>query len=238
MTTSIKIGKKTIYFDDEKHKFWDEEGNLIPSVTTFTGIIDKSSALINWAVNLTKQYLLAKIENGEQITTLDIEEATKEHRRIKEEAADIGTQIHEWVSCWIKGEKPEIPEDDRIRNGITAFLQFQKDQKVKWLESEMIIYSQKHGFAGVLDAIGKTGKKLVLFDFKSSNGIYPEHALQTAAYQIAYEEMTGKKIDYRVIVRFGKDTGDFEWRIFSDNKDDQGAFLACQTLKERLKKLG
>jgi CRISPR/Cas system-associated exonuclease Cas4 (RecB family) len=237
MTKSIKLNKKTIYFDDEKHRFWDEEGNNIPSVTSFTGIIDKSSALIGWAIKLTKQYLLSKIENGEQITIIDIEEATKEHRKAKEEAADIGTQIHEWIEKWIKGEKPEIPEDEKIGNVINAFLQFQKEYKVKWLETEKIVYSQKYNFAGILDAVGIINKKLVIFDFKSSNGIYSEYAFQTAGYQIAYEEMTGKRIDHRIIVRFGKDTGDFEWRKFDENEKDKKAFIACLTLKNRLKEL-
>jgi hypothetical protein len=237
MIKNIKVGEKIIYFDDDKHKFWDEKGNTINSVTSFTGVIDKSGALIGWAVNLAKKYLLAKIENGEQITIIDVEEAVKEHRRIKEEAADIGTQIHNWVDKWIKGEKPEIPEEERVRNGITAFLQFQKDKKVEWIESEKIVYSRKHNFAGILDAIGLIGKDLVIFDFKSSNGIYPEYAFQTAAYQLAYEEMAKKKIKYRMIVRFGKDTGDFEWRRFDENKKDQEAFVACKTLKERLKEM-
>lgn len=235
MTESITVGKKTIYFDDEKHKFWDEERAAIPSVTTFTGVIDKSGALIGWAIKLTKQYLLDRIENGEQITILDIEEAAKEHRKFKEAAADIGTQIHEWIDRWIKGEKPEIPEDDKIRNGITAFLKFQKEYNVKWLESEKIVYSPKYNFAGILDAVGMIDKKLVLIDFKSSNYIYPEHSFQAAAYQLAYEEMTKKKISHRLIVRFGKDTGDFEWRKFDQNKKDQQVFLACKTIRERLK---
>ncbi|GIW70345.1 MAG: hypothetical protein KatS3mg101_1092 [Patescibacteria group bacterium] len=181
--------------------------------------------------------MLGKIKNGEQITIIDIEEASKEHRKVKEEAADIGTQIHEWVNKWIEGKKPEIPEDDRIRNGITAFLQFQKEYKVKWLESEKIVYSQKYNFAGILDAVGFINKKLIIFDFKSANAIYPEFALQTAGYQIAYEEMMKKNVDHRLIVKFGKETGDFEWRKFEENEKDKKAFLACLTLKNRLKEL-
>jgi hypothetical protein len=233
----VKFDKKTIYFDPESHKFWDEDGENIPSVTSFTSIIDKSNFLIAWAVNLGKNYLLDKIKNGEQITIIDIEEASKIHRQTKEKAADIGTQIHEWINKWIIGEKPEIPNEDNVKNGIMAFLQFQKDQKVKWVESEKIIYSKKYNFAGILDAIGVIDKSLVLFDFKSSNGIYPEYALQTAAYQIAYEETTKNKINYRVIVRFGKENGDFEWRRFAENEKDKKAFLAAKILKERLREL-
>jgi hypothetical protein len=230
-----KVGKKTIFFNEDKHRFTDEVGNKIDSVTTFTGVIDKSGALIGWAVKLFKNYLADRIENGEQITSIDIEEGAKQHRLRKEEAADIGTQIHELVSLWIKGKKFEIPEDERVQNGFNAFLKFQREHKMKWLESEKIVYSTKHNYAGILDGIAFSGKDRILVDFKSSNGIYSEAYFQTAGYQIAYEEMTKHKISHRVIVRFGKNDGEFEFRELKNNVGDKKAFLACLELKRRLK---
>lgn len=235
MKELIQVGKSKIYFDRENHGFWDTDNNRLLSVTAITGVIDKSDALMGWAVRLAKDYLLEKIQNKEQITSLDVEEASKEYRKKKEEAADIGTLIHEWVSTWITGKKPRIPEEEKLHGGITAFLKFQKEYEVKWLESEMVVYSRKHGYAGILDAVGKIGSKTFLVDFKSSNAIYPEYALQTAGYQICYEEMMKKKIDSRMIVRFGKDTGEFEFKRFEDNEVDKRAFLACKEIKERLR---
>jgi len=237
MLKEYTIGKTKIRFDDEKHRFWNEDGKPIYSVTSVTGIIDKSNILIAWAVGKVKTYLIEKLDNGEQITILDIEEAVKEPRRIKETAADIGTKIHEWINQWLEGKNPKIPEDDKVRNGITAFLQFQKKNKVKWIESERVVYSKKHDFAGFLDAVGKIGNKLVLVDFKSSNGIYPEYDIQTAGYQIAYEEETKKKIDERMIIRFGKEDGIFEVRSTDRNDEDKKAFLACLTLKRRMREI-
>lgn len=227
MLKEYKIGTHKINFDEEKHRFWNEHGKEIPSVTTATKIIDKSNILIAWAVKLVKNYLIEKIDKGEPITNLDIEEAAKEPKRIKETAADIGTQIHDWIDQWIQGKEPAIPDDEKVRNGITAFLRFQKENQIKFVETNRVVYSKKHGFAGFLDAIGKVKDKLVLIDFKSSNGIYPEYALQTAGYQIAYEEETKKKIDHRMIIRFGKETGAFEFKEFKDNDEDKKAFLGC-----------
>lgn len=231
----ITIGKKTIFFDDANdwHKFTDQQGNKVESVTTFTSVISKP-ALIDWAVRMAKEYLISKIDNGEQITVLDIEEAGRQHRKKKEEAGNIGQQIHEIVSKWIKKEPYEIPEDDRVRNGFDAFLKFQKEHKVKWLESERICYSAKNNYAGILDAIGIFGKKLTLIDIKSSSGIWPEMALQVAGYQIAWEEETKKKIEKRMIVRFDRDNGSFEYRELPNDKQDKEAFLACVTLKRAL----
>lgn len=240
MIIETQVGETVVYFDDERHRFWRVEDSAkiyIPGVTTLTGVIDKSAALIPWAVKLARLHLIAKIESGEQVTILDVEEACKQHTIRKKEAADIGTEIHSLVEKWIKQEEIDVPEDVRIRNGLDAFLKFQQEHKAKWIDSEKIIYSPTHDYAGILDAVAEIAGDLVLVDFKSSNGIYPEMSFQTAAYQMAYEEMTGKQIKYRLIARFGKDNGEFELRRYEDNQKDKAAFLACLTLKNRMREL-
>ena len=49
-------------------------------------------------------------------------------------------------------------------------------------------------------------------------------SFQTAGYQIAYEAMTGKKIDHRLIIRFGEYDGEFEARQYDDNAADKSDF--------------
>jgi len=233
------VVKLSVDIDEEKHECFDCKGKKIEdSVTGATGIIDKSGALMGWVAKMMGLYLLAEKDKGNfQITEEMIDRAKREYRRLKTEAADLGTEIHKWTSDWIKGKNPAMPTDERVVNGITAFLKFQKEHKVKWLESERIIYSKKHNYWGVLDAIGKIGKDLVLIDFKSSSGIYPEMFIQTAGYQLAYEEETGKKITKRMIVKFGKEDGKFEVRELDNGKEDQTAFVAALTLKRRISEI-
>jgi hypothetical protein len=231
-------GKEKISFDENRHIFYDDKGNCLLSVTGVTGTIDKSGALMGWVAKMIGLYLLQEKEKGnDKITEQLIDTAKREYRRIKQEAADIGQAIHDWISEWIKGKKPEMPDNEKVVNGITAFLKFQKEHKIKWLESERFVFSKKHKFCGILDAIGKTGKELVLFDFKSSNAIYPEMFLQVAGYNIAYQEETGKKIDKKVIIRFGKEDGMFQLKELENEGKDEKAFLACLELTKRLKEL-
>ncbi len=243
MKKEIKLynNKVTIYFDEGRHWFTNKNGESIISVTAATGIIDKSQPLMSWAVKKAREYLLNnwKINKGyDQFEIVNLlGEASKQHRIFKKKAADIGTEIHQWVSDWILGKKPEMPDNEKVINGITAFLQFQKEHKLKWLKSESYIYSKKHNYAGILDAIAIEGKDLVLVDFKSSNAIYPEMFLQVAGYKIAYEEEMGKIIDKRIIVRFGKEDGNFEVKELDGDKQDEKAFLAALTLKRRMKDL-
>jgi hypothetical protein len=232
--------KVKISFDEDKHIFYDEKGKVLLSVTGATGVVDKSGALMGWAVKMALNFLrdkwLGKTETP-VITEEDFIEASRQHRIKKQEAADIGTLIHEWVSLKITGKNPEMPKDDKVVNGITAFLKFQKEHNLNWIESERYVYSKKHGYAGILDAIAEEDGKLTLVDFKSSNGIYDDMFFQVAGYQIAYEEETEKKIERKLILRFGKEDGEFEVKELDNSNKDKKAFLACLELKRRLNEL-
>ena len=235
---SLYKGKVKIKFEDERHIFYDEKGKQIPGVTSATGVVDKSGALMGWVAKMMGLYLLTEKEKGNGMITEElVGKAKKEYRNLQKQAADIGTEIHQWVSDWILGKKPEMPDNEKVVNGITAFLRFQKEHNLKWVESEKVIYSKKHSYAGILDAVAKEGNKLVLIDFKSSSGIYEEMQFQVAGYEIAYEEETGKKIDKRIIIKFGKETGDFEVKELDNIEKDKKAFLACLQLKNRLNEL-
>ena len=189
-----KVVLKFVTDHADKHEYYDKKGNILSGVTYFTGVVDKSDALIGWAVRSMGDFLLQEANKGnDKITNELISIAKIEFRRIKQEAMDNGKAIHAWIEQWIAGENPEIPDKAEIRNGVTAFMDFQNTHKVNWLESERLVYSKKYNYPGTADAIGRIGKDLVLFDFKSSkpssvspDGIYPEHSIQAAGYQLAY----------------------------------------------------
>lgn len=234
---SLYNGKIIINFEGENegHKFYDEKGRQLLSVTKVSGLIDKSNILMGWAIKLMGQYLINEMVNGnDRITEELIETAKKKYKEAQMEAKDIGKEIHEWISQWILGKKPKMPENEKVVNGISAFLKFQKENKFKWIESERIVYSKKHNYAGFLDAVAMNVKERILVDFKSSNGIYPEMVLQVAGYKIAYEEETKKKIDRAMIIRLGKETGEFEVRELDDMGKDEKAFLGLLAATKRL----
>lgn len=241
MIIETKCYGEIIYFDEEKHKFWrmvDGEKIPIESVTKFTGIIDKSGALIGWAVKLFREFLTAKLEKGE-ITAEDIYEGSRQHTIKKKEAGDVGTQIHDLVEKWIKKQDIDLNNlPEQVVNGFQAFLKFQSENKFEWIESEKIVYSKKYNYAGILDAIAIDGEgKKVLVDFKSSNGLYPEYALQASGYQFAVEEMGEHNCDYKLLIRFGKEDGNFEAKKFNDDKEDKDGFLQALKLTRTMQRL-
>jgi hypothetical protein len=222
----------TLEFEEEKHKF-TIAGRSILSVTAITGMIDKSGALIGWAVKLFREFLLDKISNGENITPETVVEGSRQHSIKKQQAADIGTEIHEWVNEFIDKKNPKMPDKEAVKNGALAFLKWIDENKVKFLKSEEIVYSKKYDYAGILDAEAIVNKERCIVDFKSSNGIYNEMRYQVAGYQCAKEEMTGKKYDCRWIIQFGKDTGEFTAYRLDEYKKDLSAFLGALVIKKR-----
>ena len=82
---------------------------------------------------------------------------------------------------------------------------------------EMPIWSKRWKFRGRLDRIMRRGKKLVLVDIKATTQIMPATALQTAFYQIGFEEMTKEKIKERWIIRLK--LNDYELKPCNDIYD-------------------
>jgi len=234
-------GEIVITFDDERHKFWRDDGNPILSVTAATEVIDKSGPLIGWAVNemanyLIKNFSLDQIKTEQEKVSM-ILLAKSSYREASQKARDIGSEIHDWINKWIRGEKPSIPKDPLVLNGVNAFLKWINKRDVEFVESEKVIYSKQYDYAGFLDTEAKIGKKLCIIDFKSSKGIYTEMRYQVAAYQQAREEEMKKKYDSRWIVSLGKENGEFQAVELDDQEKDLKAFLGALNLKKRLLEL-
>jgi hypothetical protein len=52
-----------------------------------------------------------------------------------------------------------MPQEEVVPQGVNAFLDWEKENKVKWIESELLIYSKEHDYCGRADAIAKIGSK-------------------------------------------------------------------------------
>lgn len=189
-------------------------------VTTAINVLDKSGALIPWAVGLAVDFIKEHKElldhDSDEIYALAEEESEKK----KNEAADLGTLVHDWISRDIFGVSQLMPEDERVVRGVLAWIDWKESHDVKILHSEKAVYSLKHDYVGTLDFTAnvkscgglccgnsESGERLhVLGDIKTGNGIYESHGMQTAAYLKAEEEETGKKFDGRLIVRLSKES--------------------------------
>lgn len=238
----------TFYPTSHKYKKAGDKGYLT-SVTSVTGVIDKSPFLIPWAVGLTANYLRAFTETveGELVHKLALEtaidEASRQHTIKKEEAGDKGSQVHAFAEAFThavltRSAPPSVETDDEdVKRGINAFLSWVTQNHVQFVAPELLVYSRKHDYCGILDAVAVVNGKKYIIDYKTSKRIYTEYLLQVAGYGIAYEEEHGA-VDGYIILRFDKETGELEQRVLdkkADIKEAKTTFLSALKLKQWLK---
>ena len=164
--------------------------------------------------------------------------------KIKNEAARPGTLMHSFIEGHIKGEKVDTVDftENQIelaKNSYFAFVEWEKAMKPKYLGTEIQLVSEKYRFGGTADMVGEIGGELVLADWKTSKGIYPEMTIQVAAYKIAYEEMNpGKKVHHGGILRLDRETSAYDYHDISSKKMEWGweVFQHCLALYALKKK--
>ena len=141
----------------------------------------------------------------------------------RDEAAESGTLAHEMVEAHINGTTVDASaySDETAGEALAAFgayLNWEKMTKLKIVEQEMPMVSERYQFGGCPDAIGEIDGELCLVDWKTSNGVYPDYLIQLAAYKQLWEEnnpdrpLTGGFH----LCRFAKSHGDFAHHYYPD----------------------
>lgn len=186
-------------------RFYEIEGKFYPSVTTILEAFPLTFGLREFFQNNTKY----EAERIREETALS---GSKIHHTI--ELMLMGREVSPYGLTDEQINILNISEPTLVRKlreaftekedkALKGFKQFFEDCKPEIIENEKIIFSKKHGFAGTLDFVGritlpatknrKAKKMLVLLDYKTGKGIYPEYELQVAAYLMAYKEMMKTK---------------------------------------------
>lgn len=190
-------------------------------------------------------------------------EAKAAPREEKEEAADIGAQAHAWIEQHIKfclqnsNHYTNIPwllypENEKVKSCCQAAFSWMQRHNVRWICTEKKIFSHKYRYAGTLDGKALVDScdnpkccpnafkdRLSLIDWKSSNYLYLEFLLQTAAYEFADMEESGDLIEDRWVIRLGKENGEFEpWHLTNETfTSDWYAFQHALALYRSIQEL-
>lgn len=245
-TADLFNGSVRVEFRPQGHKYSVIEDGVRthpPSVTTITGTLSKP-AILPWGINCTidacreciKPYTLYTPDELEKIWAA----ARQQSLSVKEEAAGIGTAAHDWIHEHLSGRKPEMPaEGTPQRRCVDAVLDFFLTHDVQLIHTECPIYSRVYKFSGRMDLDAWVDGKRTLVDFKTGNGIYEECRLQTAAYSQARYEELGVLYDQRLILRLGKQNGEFYEKFYpaADQVPDLLAFLGLKIAYDRLTEL-
>ena len=158
------------------------DGEEADGVTTVISNGVAKPALVGWAANVTRDYA---VDHWDELAICApserIKQLTGARFADRDAAAGRGTQIHQLAHRLAVGEEVEVPE--ALEGHVDAYLQFIREWEPEELFAETVVGSRQHGYMGTLDLICRLGSVTWLLDFKTTrSGIYPEAALQLAAY--------------------------------------------------------
>ncbi len=217
--STLYKGKVKVKFYPISHQYWvSVNGSSFKrksGSTTYIGIKDKSVPLGIWQQTMTLDFLLQNISKGVNIDEDMAIQAVIQNDIAKDEAVDIGKEMHDWLERYAKFKMkdksqlkmPEMPEIKEAITGVNAFLEWESKHKVKYISAERMVYSIKNDFMGTLDLEAIVDGVYCLVDYKSSNGLYNSVRMQTASYKDAdEEECKKKKYQGRWALRFSKYT--------------------------------
>ncbi|HTY39573.1 MAG TPA: hypothetical protein VMC43_00575 [Candidatus Paceibacterota bacterium] len=145
---------------------YEENGTWYPRVTRIVGIKSKPALLFYYAE--AANYSTAK--------------------NAMEESAKEGTLVHEAAEAILLGQNPVV--DPFIEPAIAAFRKFlaENDVATKPEFVERRIVNREHRYAGTIDALATIDGKFGVLDIKTSQAIYRDYNLQTAAYMDALKD--------------------------------------------------
>jgi ATP-dependent exoDNAse (exonuclease V) beta subunit len=153
----------------------------------------------------------------------------------RDTAASIGTQAHNWIEAYLKGEEPVWPTDPQVANSCTAALEWINSVKWETIAIEHQIYIPELEVAGICDWYARINGQLAVPDWKTSKSLHGTYAYQTAAYLRALEAEFGEKIPDRWLIRIDKETGIVEPRYLPEEEieKDYAVFTSAVTIYRR-----
>lgn len=222
-------------FKEDTHRY-KLDGRAVPGTTTFTkGGYPTSPLLTSWMVGQGAQYAIGQYQKLQRDAVIITDEKIKEivkasktaYQVAATEAADIGTVVHDYAHLVETGRAREALQMlseyegsdrwDRINNGVKKFDEWRAQTVDEIVALEEIVASVEHQFGGKFDRLTRRAGRIILSDYKTSNGIYVDQFIQLAAYSIAIEEWLGLRVEGYEILRFGKEDGEFQTLMIDNN---------------------
>ncbi|MBP2341046.1 hypothetical protein JOF41_007300 [Saccharothrix coeruleofusca] len=184
-TTKPAAGVQRV--DTPKSHYYTINGKRVVGVTTALNALPKP--LTNWAARTVATHVVdhwdevaANLASGGRQPTINFLTALPDQTR--DSAGDRGTHVHDIVFELAQDKPVDVPND--VLPYVRGALAYLDDWQPETVLAETVVASYTHMYCGTLDSIQDVpGLGRVLVDWKTSNGIYGNHALQLPAYRYA-----------------------------------------------------
>lgn len=216
--------------DTRSGRFYEIDGELLPSVTTILQVIAKPY-LVPWAAKLERELCLTVADQvfaDFEVGALLLEDGVtfgdeirdrlgrmRAHQKEMDKACDIGSEIHAMIEHSLKTNAAPPVASEAAGVAFMSFCMWADKVDLQPIDIERVVYSKRYGYAGTMDTLAeltdeRTGERVTaLIDWKSSKGIYNEYKLQNAAYAVAWAEVKSTiDVPRGLIVRLPKDPKD------------------------------
>ena len=121
---------------------------------------------------------------------------------IMRRAGREGTQVHEAIEDYLKGEEVHWMDQwgktkysEKVWKMILKFVDFWETYQPKLVESEVHVFSDELKIAGTADLILEIDGELWMVDIKTSNHLHDTYDLQLACYTQSWNESFERPID-------------------------------------------
>jgi hypothetical protein len=249
-------GAVKLLYNDATHIYSLDtpEGRIhCPGVTTICKMLDKSNVLIPWAVKQMEEHIRTAIalDAMDDTTVMHfdkpflenlLKEAKGAHRAKKSRAGDVGKIAHSWLENYAKlrlsglshehaASRNALPTDEKAKHCVLDALSWHAIHHVQFISAERKVYSREYHYAGTMDFNALVDGSLSILDYKTGKYIYDEYRYQTAAYQAADEEEDpSKHYDQRVLIKLGKEDGEFDVQVIAGDDEYQADLATFRAL--------
>ena len=189
-----------------KHDYY-LDGKRMTGVTTILGVLAKP-ALIPWSARMAVEYAIENavdrgVEEGEKYYTVEahtFEEAKTAYAKKRDEGGQKGTDTHALIEAYIGVciEKNDGMAFESRAEGypeeIKAFAEWAVKGGIRFLGSEVQMYSKEMFVAGTADFVFEKDGKTFIGDIKTFKKIWDRTPFyQCAGYALMWEEMEDEK---------------------------------------------
>mgnify|MGYP003951416939 FL=1 len=152
----------------------------------------------------------------------------KEAKRISKESARIGTAVHQLAEFYLSNVQVKLDKEEKIIIDTFNRLRFLLGNINNIVGLEIPLFSDLIRVAGTCDCIAEYNGKLSIIDFKTSRKPKKEewiddYYMQTFAYKLMFEEMTGIEIQQVVILIASVES--FDVQVFKKPAKDADEWL-------------
>lgn len=178
-----------------QHEYYFNGTGPLPGVTGVIGILDKSGPLVGWAKRITAEFAVDNLEWVNKSSELVGRDATVDAiksraQAVKDDAGKLGSAVHILAEKIARQHDTGTIPTEQVPYAL-AYRRFLEDYRPTFISMEKAVISLEHGYGGTFDALMDIDGVRTLVDYKTSKGstfkgiytgVYPETALQLAAY--------------------------------------------------------